>query len=611
MTGFSIIFVAKTIVLWILFSIVFVPFGARISKLLLLETNPLSNLALGFLANLALVQSLGWAFVAFRWSNIIFRAFVLALLIAEFLWSYRDFSFSFKPLPKWILLVTVPLVTIAAITLILYRSDADDSFYVSNVTLFQSSNILNAYDSSFGDPELGTVPMYDFETWEAWIAVFAWLFRIDGASMMHTVLLPFLLAVSCGAYLFLGEILFSGNKIRAALFYCLLMICFLMDGYAVYSPGSFLLSRLWQGKAVYLHVILPLMTGFLLLSLRKRIRFHSLFLLSCILAGIALNPTSLYILGFQALAMTIGICFLEKAPRKLVGLLPSIGVIGFFTLAIYFRTRSFSGQIEAASQTGSSFVFEWFMRYWGSGFVIFLLYLAAAVFLWFRSNEMLRLYFIITPLILFLLVWNPLCGNFIAQTVTKTPSYWRVFWLIPASPALVCTVILIVARFHSRRWLSLFLGILVLVLPGKFMFTQENGFILSENVQKVPSEVLTFQQTLFANSSTPLVLGNYDFSTTLRQVYPQIQLVVSRDQYILDLFAYRGRQQEADERMLLIQFANGSDVDPAEALRILSRYGVDFVVLAQNNPYLNYLQANGWFPAQQSESHVLLTSAPA
>lgn len=156
-----------------------------------------------------------------------------------------------------------------------------------------------------------------------------------------------------------------------------------------------------------------------------------------------------------------------------------------------------------------------------------------------------------------------------------------------------------------------FLGILVLVLPGKFMFTQENGFILSENVQKVPSEVLTFQQTLFANSSTPLVLGNYDFSTTLRQVYPQIQLVVSRDQYILDLFAYRGRQQEADERMLLIQFANGSDVDPAEALRILSRYGVDFVVLAQNNPYLNYLQANGWFPAQQSESHVLLTSAPA
>lgn len=75
-------------------------------------------------------------------------------------------------------------------TLVTFRSDSDDSFYVSNVALFANSSVLNPFDSSMGSHVVGTVPMYDFQIWESVLAMLCRVFRLGAAELCHTAMLP-------------------------------------------------------------------------------------------------------------------------------------------------------------------------------------------------------------------------------------------------------------------------------------------------------------------------------------------------------------------------------------------------------------------------------------
>lgn len=154
-------------------------------------------------------------------------------------------------------------------------------------------------------------------------------------------------------------------------------------------------------------------------------------------------------------------------------------------------------------------------------------------------------------MLLALFVWSPVLGRLVAQYATKTPSYWRVFWLIPVGPICAYSTVWLTEKL-PRRWMHL-AGVLVcsalLALPGEWMFTSapadETPFLPSENVEKVPQETLDFGERLTDGGVRSPVLACEPLSTTLRQVWPELELLVSRPQYILDLYVYRGRPKPA------------------------------------------------------------------
>ncbi len=604
------------IISWILFTAIVLAvtfvIGSVIKSFGLSNLNAYEYFAVGFVALTGLVEFLGWYFVAFQWKRNWFAVLVLAITLCLMILAAIRKTLSYRPKYKFdramipVLVVTVFLILI---TMAVYRSDADDSFYVSNVALFAESGRLNPYDSSFGIEELGTVPMYDFQIWEAFMAVLCRVFRVEAVTMMHTVCLPVLLILSASAYLLLGRVVTKGDSGKAALFYVLMTVFHLFGGYAVYSEGSFLLSRLWQGKAVYLNVALPVMTALILENAEKRRRFLWLELLICMSAGIALNPTSMYVMGFQLFFMLIAISCVRREVKYLLHSIPAVLEVALFTVLIFLRTSKFSGQMEAASVTTETFVKDTFLRFWGSGKLYLLFFAVAVVVIIAWGNKLEKIYIIYTPLALLLGIWNPWMGRVIAEKITMTPSYWRVFWLIPVGQGIAIALIILYEKVMKRkfvRYLYLAAALLLCAVPGRWMFSKENGFIVSNNVEKMPDEAVTFGKLIISENPGAKVLGCDAFSTTLRQKYTDMELIFSRYQYILDLFQYRGEEEQAADRIYLMNIVNGVDQNLSGVSELLAKYQVDYVIIQSGNENLGgYLSRDGWQVREESEQYLL------
>lgn len=396
MTGINIEFIIKTLLFTSIFLGSSYCAGKNWVRIFKWNFNSWLALPFGFIFNLAFVQIVGWLFMLFRWNNVIFSNLVICLLLLQIIFALAD-----KKREKYRIDITMDKVCVffmlaleIGLTFFIFRSDADDSFYVSTVNLFAQSSVLNPYDASFGIETLGTVPLYDIETWEAFIAVFARVFQFDAATMMHTVLLPSLLIISAAAYIFLGRTLFDEKRKEANLFYILLSIFFLVGGYSVLSQGSFLLSRLWQGKALYLHIVLPVMIGIMLQFFKKKDSYLFVELGLCVLAGISLNPTSTYLFAFQILFMLMIIAIYQKSFKALFHSLPALFIALFFALIILIRTKSFDSQLDAATALEGNIVIESFFNFWNTGINYVFLFMLFAIIIFFIGNKEAKTYFV-------------------------------------------------------------------------------------------------------------------------------------------------------------------------------------------------------------------------
>ena len=609
MTGLTTALIIKWIILFMVCVGVSMQIGTGFGRLLKLRTNCFESMSLGFVVVLAAIQLFGWLCVAYRWKMLFFAIYAIAVvimlaIISKKYTNYRNIEWKFRNV-HWISnFVTMVMIVL---TILYYRSDADDAFYVSNATLFQNSICINAYDSSFGNKLLGTVPMYDFQIWEALLALIAKIFSVEAVTLMHTLCIPILLLFSASAYCFLGRVLL-GDKLKSELFYLLLSVFHLFGGYAVYSEGSFLLSRIWQGKAVYLTIILPFMIAVMLQMLKEQFYLQaSISICACMLAGMALNPTSLYVMGFQVLFMSIAIAISMHKVKPLLLCIPAVIVSGVFTLMIYLRASQFDGQIEAASNAGADFVKNTFINFMGDGKIYFILFAIALIVIFLWGNLAAKVYFILTPLLMFVGIWNPVMGRVVAEQLTKCPSYWRVFWLLPVGTALAYTIVSMLEKGNKLvKTVIVIVGLLVMALPGVWMFSTENGFIKSNNVEKVPNEVISFGEYL-GGDEHKIILGCDAFASTIRQKYVNCELIYSRAQYVLDLFAYRGKEAEAEDRMNMAYFANGILDDISGVETLLKNYQVDYVVLRSDKERdIQYLESIQWRDVDRSDEYVLM-----
>lgn len=575
-------------------------------------------LCVGFVSQLAIIELLGWWMVAFAQSFNLFAALVigvnlLGMLGGMYVAVYKIKQKHFiKPHIKWEQILLLVVITVLIIFLFLfYRSDADDSFYVSNVLLFSKSDTLNPYDSSFGNSSFGTVPMYDFQIWEGYLAVFSRLFSIKASVLCHFVMVPVLCIIAVSAYLLLGDIIFRESR-KSSLFVIILLMIYSMGGYAVYTKGSFLLSRIWQGKAVYLHIVLPIAIAIMLFYLKEQRKTQGILLGAIMLAGIALNPTSMYVIGFQILFMMIAISYHIKRWKGLLHILPTLLVVGVFSAFILLRTHNYNGQVEAASNVPENFAYEVFVNFFGEGMGYFLIYIICCLFILIKGETKGKIICVYTPVLLLLGVWNPLMAPVVAQHLTMVPSYWRVFWLLPIDFAIAyCAVLLFYTKKSVRYKLFIVVGIIVTVMfPGKFMFSESNFFVKAENKERIPSEVLYLGDVIVGNGKDKqIVLANDKGATTLRQEYNDIELIYSRHQYILDLVFYRGRQEEANERIALMQFINGTttNLDYSYLSDLLMKYQVEWIMIDEiQKHHIAFLEDIGYEIRNEKEGLVLL-----
>lgn len=159
--------------------------------------------------------------------------------------------------------VAVTLLCVAGllfITLVTQHTDADDSRFVVNAVDMLRTDTMLLTNPATGSP---------LEIWEGelikdvtapWAVFIAWCAKLTGTHatvMAHTVLPQILLLAAVSVWWMLSEVFFKKELTYRCMFMALVILLNVYGHFSVYSEEVFLLTRIWQGKAVVAGIGIP------------------------------------------------------------------------------------------------------------------------------------------------------------------------------------------------------------------------------------------------------------------------------------------------------------------------------------------------------------------
>jgi hypothetical protein len=138
--------------------------------------------------------------------------------------------------------------------------DEDDSRYVVVANDAYDSDEMFTIDYETGDATEEYTPVRDLiSPWSIYIALLSKLVGIYPTIVAHTILPVFLVLMAYCAYWLIADVLFKGKLLSCFTVVLVAAIANMEFGNSVYTEGVFLLTRVWQGKAVVAGIMIPVM----------------------------------------------------------------------------------------------------------------------------------------------------------------------------------------------------------------------------------------------------------------------------------------------------------------------------------------------------------------
>lgn len=424
------------------------------------------------------------------------------------------------------LILCVIVILFQAITSSFFQfADRDDSFYVGLAETSIDSLALYSFDPSLGDTEFLVMSPYSFQSWELSYAVLAKTFSLPPAVIAHTVLPFFLIIMAYFSYAYLAQQIIIRHNIP--IFLCILSIFYIFSGYSIYSQGSFLLTRIWQGKAVLLHIILPYLIANLILFFKSDYsRKYIWKIVIALIAGISFNPIVVF-LPTLILATYVLTEFLHY-PKNLGKIFPvvlSLLPIGLFAITIKLGVTGSEYFDSSIMDFQPLLVLS---KYLGKSVPFVVFYILCVIFMYKDQDYYQKLIFIFSPALLLIFVWNPLIAPFIAYNITSIFTYWRVYWLFPLGMGIAFSL----EKLYHRQKKSYFYSSLTIILVFNLLARLNiyNDLEQPQNLYKLPQEHVDIAQFLEKSNITNLyVLAPEEVNISIRQISSEITLFWSRN----------------------------------------------------------------------------------
>jgi len=248
---------------------------------------------------------------------------------------------------------------------------------------------------------------------------------------------------------------------------CLLVL--LSNGDVHRAYGNYAFVRLWQGKAIFVTALLPLILAYALRHAAAPTRRTWLLLCAAQIAALGLTATALYVAPVAAgLSLLSGAGPGRRALRAtLSGLLASAYLVIAGLTIRSTVVDSIAQQMSGAEPVGHHLAIA-FDKVLGSG-RFELLAIAAVLTPWalWRRGATQR-FAIIIPLGLLVLIGNPYLESLVMANLTGGPSiHWRLMWVLPV-PVLIS--LLLCSPLQPARGSIRVAGAGVLVAAGLAIF---------------------------------------------------------------------------------------------------------------------------------------------
>jgi len=497
------------------------------------------------------------------------------------------------------------LLAIAAIVLsyAVSRNDLDDSFYVA-IAAFTSSNpehSLLAGDPMLGDAGLPLIfPSYRFASFELLSGAFAYLFSVPSMDVYYIYLLPVWVIASIAATFLLTKELIPKSWILAGVITFLLT---LLLGEMHRSTANFSFVRLFQGKSVFLSVIVPAIFYLTARFFSKRGTNTDLFLLACCqVAAIGLSNFGMLagpIAGFGALASNI--------PLALKGEKSKI----YYTLAVLFIPLPYL--INVALQLKGSPVMdlgtETAKDVWTSVFGVHQQYLVGILLLAgpvLAKDTITKWRLAVPPFIFFAIYLNPWLSDFISRYVTTPPVYWRIVWSFPILVFSAISFCMIATELFKQKPYRLLLAPLSAIVLGLTFYSLPFNTLRSDNIGKIESfaawkvpssDLLVAQKAVAMDQGNGMLLAPDEIAGIISRFEEHPRLVSTRGLY-LDLLRPAIGDEKYERRRILYDFVTGKIDGNGELVRTtLHSIEISLIVLSSNNESslaINLLSTEGY-----------------
>lgn len=492
---------------------------------------------------------------------------------------------TFPPIKDKFLLITglLCLVSIAfqvGVSTYYEFSDPDDMYYIGLANTSIDSPALYTIDPSTVDPKFPVISQYRYESWELLWAILAKSFSITTAALAHTVLPPFLIVISYLSYAYLLSSLIPKKYVPFALF--ILSLFHLLGNYSSFSQGSYLLTRIWQGKSALLHIILPYLTA------KVFSFFNSIYnkkyiwqILITLLAGISFTPVAIFLPTILIANLSL-IRIIQDRKNFLI-----ISQIGFSILPLVFY-----GILIKIGVTGSipydntelSFVPNLqYLMFLGKGTFLYIFFIPISIFFFFRNNYEQKLLFFYFPILMLILIWNPFVAPSVARYLTSYATYWRVFWLLPIGLGIS---VFLTEIYIQKKYFFIFSCIVLIGILSTKNSYMYNHLVRPQNYEKIPAEYVNLAK--FLENSTienKMLLAPEEVTVPIRQVSREIRMIWSRQDYIAE-FLDKGtkRGQYPRRYALAAMFTHNKGISPDEIEAGCSNLDINIIIAPKSNP---------------------------
>jgi hypothetical protein len=217
-------------------------------------------LAIAPRAIVLLVLALHYSWTSFWLSSIVALSFTLYF-------DRRPHAGLDMPMPltstphygKWVIAAVCLFAVV--LTLLANRSDLDDAFYVA-VAAFAHAHPkapLLASDPMFGQDNFPLIfPSYQFSSFELLGAAIAWLLNIPAMNVIYCFLAPLATLATVVSIFFCSKQIYARHWLATGII-AIALLLLLGEGHR--SFGNFAFVRIFQGKAIFLSAIVPLIYG--------------------------------------------------------------------------------------------------------------------------------------------------------------------------------------------------------------------------------------------------------------------------------------------------------------------------------------------------------------
>lgn len=552
------------------------------------EGNPI---VIGFLFWVGVFQILVIPFMYFHTKF----SYLYILMIVVFLCTFgiavykyikkQKVKISFKI--NWILAITLILILLQAIAYIfLQHSDADDSFYIAEITTILDSNQILAFDPTTGDANFLFQSQYELVGYEVLLSILCKAFQINPATFCHTLLPIVLLVVH---YCVVYELCKKITKESTDIAFLVVTITNMFSGYAVYSRGAFLLFRLWQGKAVLVNIVLPiLLLLFWDIFEKKCVDKRDILLMTlCTYSAFCTSAVGLYLVPLAYAAYTLTFLLYTKVLKQTLKLcLPMILALPYVGIKYCVMAQGKTvGLITEASDALDYFAILKNIN--GTGYMMIAWSIAIILLLSMHKDE--KSYLLgVYPLVCLLTFLNPILCKLVAKYITGTSVYWRLFWSLQFTFTFVAAFAVVWDKWKYKKGFTI-LAIIVTIGCGKWIYTPEN-YVLAENFEKISHTTKNIVDTLSVeNQKNCRLMMPLEYAAEVRQYTGKVQLVWSRyskTEYRLnDDFESFQALEDVYNRLYIEQNYDTNIIDSLEAFNVdyLALYsGANNITLQEN-----------------------------